>query len=260
MNFLKSVATIWHREIIRYFRDRSRIYSSLFQAFMFLAIMGYGLRSSLASSNFGADFIQFMYPGVLVIGVMAVAFFATVSTVFDREFGFLKEILVAPISRTSIVLGKAFGATTVASMQALLLLIIAPFIHVQIRLVALPQIIFFLLLVAFAVSAIGLFVSSRIKSTESFGFVMSTFILPMYFLSGAFFPLNAVPKWMSVLASFNPLVYGVDALRIILLRPQLPAEALKNLTLHSLRYDAFFLILFSGLLISLAVWAFNRKN
>lgn len=260
MNFLKSTATIWHREIIRYLRDRSRIYSSFFQSIMFLAIFGYGLRQSLADSNFGADFIQFMYPGMLVVGVMGIAFFATVSTVFDREFGFLKEILVAPISRVSIVFGKALGATTVASMQALVLLIIAPFIHVKIKLIALPQIILFLLLVAFAISGIGLFISSRIKSTESFGIVMSTFILPMYFLSGAFFPLNAVPKWMYVLASVNPLAYGVDALRIIILKPQLPAEVLENLTFHSLYYDVFFLIAFSALMITVAVWAFNRKN
>lgn len=227
---------------------------------MFLAILGSGLRQTLANGNFGIDFVQFMYPGVLVIGVMGVAFFAAISTVFDREFGFLKEILVAPVPRSSIALGKVLGASTVASMQALLLLIVAPLVHVQISIFILPQIILFLLLVAFAISGLGLLIASLMKSTESFSIIMPTLILPMFFLSGAFFPLTSVPAWMSALASINPLTYGVDALRIIILRNQAPAETLKHLTIHSLYFDAFFLIIFSALMITAAVWAFNRKN
>lgn len=260
MNFFKAIATIWHREIIRYFRDKTRIISSLFQPLMFLAILGSGLRQTLANGNFGIDFVQFMYPGILVIGVMGVAFFAAISTVFDREFGFLKEILVAPVSRSSIALGKVLGASTVASMQALLLLIVAPLVHVQLGFLILPQIILFLLLVAFAISGLGLLIASLMKSTESFSIIMPTLILPMFFLSGAFFPLTSVPAWMSIVASINPLTYGVDALRIILLKAQVPAETLKNLTLHSLYYDAFFLVAFSSLMIFLAISAFNKKS
>src|SRR4030042_5821762 len=125
--FFQAIQTIWKREIIRYLRDRARIFSTFAQPLMFLAIFGLGLRQTLAQGNFGIDFLKFMYPGIIAMNVMGIAFFSTVSTVWDREFGFLKEILVAPVSRTSIVLGKAFGATTVAATQALLLLVIAPF-------------------------------------------------------------------------------------------------------------------------------------
>lgn len=260
MNFFKAIITIWHREVIRYFRDKTRIATSLFQPLMFLAVFGSGLRQMLAGGNFGVDFIQFMYPGILAIGVMGVAFFSAISTVFDREFGFLKEILVAPVPRSSIALGKALGASTIASAQALILLIVAPLVHVQLSFFVLPQLILFLLLLAFSISGIGLLIASLMKSTESFGLVMQVLIFPMFFVSGAFFPLTSVPAWLSVAASINPLTYGVDALRIILLRNQAPAETFKHLTLHSLYFDAFFLIIFSALMITVAVWAFNRKN
>lgn len=260
MNFFKAIATIWHREVVRYFRDKARIATSLFQPLMFLAVFGSGLRQILAGGNFGVDFIQFMYPGILAIGVMGVAFFSAISTVFDREFGFLKEILVAPVPRSSIALGKALGASTIASAQALILLIVAPLVHVQLSFFILPQLILFLLLLAFSISGIGLLIASLMKSTESFGLVMQVLIFPMFFVSGAFFPLTSVPAWLSAAASVNPLTYGVDALRIILLKPQSSAETLKHLTLHSLYFDAFFLIIFSALMITVAVWAFNRKN
>ena len=183
-----AIAIIWEREIIRYWRDKARIATTLFQPLMFLIIFGLGLRQPLASGNFGIDFIQFMYPGIIALSVMGVAFFSTVSTVWDREFGFLKEILVAPVSRSSIAIGKTLGATTIASMQALFLLILGPIIGVPIHPLVLPQLLFFMLLLAFAVSGLGLLIASVMKTMESFGLVMQLLVFPMLFVSGAFFP------------------------------------------------------------------------
>ena len=140
---LSAIYTIWEREIIRYWREKTRIVSTIVQPLMFLAIFGTGLRQTLAGGRLGVDFLKFMYPGIIAMSVMGVAFFSTISTVWDREFGFLKEILVAPVSRTSIAIGKALGATTIASTQALILLILAPLIGVSLHLAIIPQLVCF---------------------------------------------------------------------------------------------------------------------
>ncbi len=260
MNFLTTVYTIWLRELIRYWRDKTRIISTVIQPLMFLAIFGAGLQKTLASGNFGVDFVQFMYPGIIAMSVMGVAFFSTISTVWDREFGFLKEILVAPVSRTSIAIGKTLGATTMASTQALILLILAPFIGVSITFFVAIKLFLFMILVALAISGMGLFIVSLMKTTESFGLLMQLLIFPMFFLSGAFFPLTSVPIWMTVISRLNPLTYGVDAFRQIILGHQISAEVLSKLTLYPIAVDALFLLIFATVMQSAAVWAFNKKS
>ena len=260
MQFFKTIYTIWQREIIRYWRDRTRLASTFIQPLMFLAIFGSGLRQSLASSDLGVDFVQFMYPGIIAMSVMGVAFFSTISTVWDREFGFLKEILVAPVSRTSIALGKTFGAATIASSQALILLILGPFIGVKINLLIIPELFIFMILLALAISGLGLFIASLMKTTESFGLIMQLLIFPLFFLSGAFFPLTSVPLWMSIIAKINPLSYGVDAFRQILLRGQLPEIILHQISLNSIAVNGLFLCLFALVMVGAAVMAFNKKS
>jgi ABC-2 type transport system permease protein len=255
-----AIYTIWEREIIRYWRDRVRILTTLIQPLMFLAIFGTGLRQSLASSSLGIDFLKFMYPGIIAVNVMGVAFFSTISTVWDREFGFLKEILVAPVSRTAIVLGKALGATTIASTQALLLLVLAPIIGITFPLSVVPELFVFMLLLAFTISGLGLLIASLMKSLESFGLLMQLLILPMFFLSGAFFPLKAVPGWMKFLSAIDPLSYGVDAMREMILRSQIPPAEIAKIVLRPPIANAGYLVLFSTILVSAAVVAFNRRN
>ncbi len=227
---------------------------------MFLAIFGTGLKQTLAQGNFGIDFTQFMYPGIIAMSVMGVAFFSSISTVWDREFGFLKEILVAPVSRTAIAIGKTLGATTIAALQALILLILAPFIGINIHLAIIPELFIFILLLSFTISAIGLLIASLMKTTESFGLLMQVFIFPMFFLSGAFFPLTAVPRWMSVLSNINPLTYGVDALRQIILNTQIAPEVIQNIVLYPIHINALFLVVFSTVMVAAAVYAFNKKS
>lgn len=259
MQFIQTIYTIWQREIIRYWRDKTRIISTLFMPLMFLFIFGAGLSKTLATGNFGVDFTQFMYPGIIAMSVMSVAFFSTVSTVWDREFGFLKEILVAPVSRVAVAFGKTLGATTIASTQALILLILAPFIGVTIHFAIIPQLVMFMLLLAFAISGMGLLISSLMKTTESFGLVMQVLIFPMFFISGAFFPLTAVPNWMSALSYINPLTYGVDAMRQILLGNQVAGAVLSQLSLHTISVNALFLLGFSAVMVGAAVVAFNKR-
>ena len=259
MQFIQTIYTIWQRELIRYWRDKTRIVSTLFMPLMFLVIFGAGLSKTLATGNFGVDFTQFMYPGIIAMSVMSVAFFSTISTVWDREFGFLKEILVAPVSRVAVAFGKTLGATTIASIQALILLILAPLIGVAIHVAVIPQLVIFMLLLAFAISGMGLLISSLMKTTESFGLVMQVLIFPMFFISGAFFPLTAVPSWMLALSYVNPLTYGVDAMRQIILGNQVASNILNGLSLHAISVDALFLVVFSAVMVSAAVFAFNNR-
>lgn len=260
MRFLSAIVTIWQRELLRYWRDKTRIVSTLVQPLMFLAIFGFGLRRTLATGALGVDFVLFMYPGILAISVMSVAFFSTISTVWDREFGFLKEILVAPIPRTSIALGKALGATTVASLQALALLVLAPVVHLKLHVQVIPSVLLVLLVVAFTIAGFGLLVASLMRTTERFGLVMQLLVFPMFFLSGAFFPLTAVPPWMAVIAHLDPLIYGVDALRQLLLQHQVAAATIQQLALYPVAIDVLILFGFSCLMVSAAVAAFNRTS
>lgn len=258
--FLLALATIWQREVIRYARDRTRVISTLIQPIMFLVVFGTGLSETLASGNLGVNYIVFMYPGTIAMTVMGVGFFATISTVWDRQFGFLKEILVAPIPRTAIALGKTAGAATMASVQAFLLLVMAPIIGIALHPECIPLLIVYMLMLSFAVAGLGLFVASLMKTTESFGILVQILIFPMFFLSGAFFPLTAVPTWMAVLSYINPLTYGVDAFRQVILTGDIPAATAARIFLFPLHWDALFLLGFSVFMVLAAVVAFNRRD
>ena len=260
MHYFRSVTTIWEREVIRYTRNKFRIIPTIFQPIMFLVIFGAGLRGPLASSNLGVDFVKFMYPGIIAMNVMGIAFFSSISTVWDREFGFLKEILVAPVPRSAIVLGKALRATTIASIQALILLLIAPFIGLSIHPVTVFHLFLFMLLLSFSISGMSLVIASIMKTMESFGVLMQLFIFPMFFLSCAFFPLTAVPHWMVILSRIDPLTYGVDAARQIILGTQVDTSVISRLIIHPVYVDALFLLIFSAVMILISVWAFNRKD
>ncbi len=260
MQFIQIIFTIWQREFIRYWRDKVHIVSSLFQPIMFLIFFGSGLQRTLAVGNFGVDFLQFIYPGIIAMSVMGVALFSTISTVWDREFGFLKEILVAPVSRVAVAFGKALGATTIAAIQALILFILAPIIGVKIGIAVVPQLLLFMILLAFAISGLGLLIASFLRTTQSFGLLMQLLIFPLFLVSGALFPLTAVPTWMSVLAKIDPLTYGVDAFRQILLSSQIAPSTLEKFALHTISVNALFLAAFSVAMVGVAVMAFNKRG
>jgi ABC-2 type transport system permease protein len=259
-HIVQAMLAIWHRELLRYVRDTPRIVSTLVQPLVFLAILGTGLASMFGGGQLGVGFIQFMYPGIIGISIMSVAFFCTISTVWDREFGFLREMLVAPLPRTAIAFGKTLGAATVSVGQALILLIIAPFIGVHLSVTIVAGLLGLMVLLSLAVCGIGLFIASLLDTLESYGPIMQVLIFPMFFLSGAFFLLNDAPRWEQVLARVSPLTYAVDAFRRVILGPTLSAATAQKVLLYPVGVDALVLLAFAVVTVGAAVIAFSRHS
>lgn len=215
---LLTIAMIWRREMIRLFRSRTRIITGLAQPVLFLFILGVGLGPVIGDRGIpGATYQEFLFPGVLVMSLLFSAMFSAISIVWDREFGFLREMLVAPVSRTALVLGKAVGGGSQAVAQGAILLLAAPVVGVDLGPLELVQMLGLLMLLAFAIVAFGIVVASRMQRVESFQVVMGLVVNPMLFLSGALFPLNGLPTWLNTLTRFNPVTYGVDPVRRVLL-------------------------------------------
>jgi ABC-2 type transport system permease protein len=207
----RAVKVVWKRELIRFSRNKPRIVTSLAQPVLFLFVLGAGL-SHLIPGATGFDFRTFMFPGVISMTILFTAIFSAVSIVWDREFGFLREMLVAPSRRRAIMVGKAAGGATVA-MQGVIILALAGVVHVPYSPVLLLTLLGEMALVAFMLTAFGLALASRIKQVESFQVVMQLFVLPMFFLAGAFFPLTGLPLWLATLTKIDPLAYAVDPMR-----------------------------------------------
>jgi ABC-2 type transport system permease protein len=209
---LRGVAVVWRRELIRFSRDRIRIVTSLVQPIVFLFILGTGL-STIARSTAGVNFKTFMFPGIIGMTVLFTAVFFAMSIVWDREFGFLREMLVSPVKRWAIVLGKCLGGTTVATIQGVIFLALAGAVGVPYQPVMLIELAGEMALMAFALSAFGILLASRIQQMQSYSVVVQFFVMPMFFLSGAMFPLAGLPSWLSALTKVDPATYAVDPLR-----------------------------------------------
>jgi ABC-2 type transport system permease protein len=210
---LRAMKIVWRRELIRFFNDRMRMASALVQPLLFLFILGAGLQQLSSAGSHGVRLTTFIYPGVLCISVMFTAMFSAASIVWDREFGFLREMMVAPIRRSSIVIGKALGGATVASFQGVILVCLAGAVHVPYDPVLILGILAIQALLAFSITAFGLMVAVRIKQMQSFMGVMQIIVSPMFFISGALFPVAALPGWLAVLNRLDPLTYAVDPMR-----------------------------------------------
>jgi ABC-2 type transport system permease protein len=208
---LRAIRVVWRRELTRFSRDRLRILTSLMQPFLFLFILGTGL-SSLASTH-GVNFRTFIYPGVICLAVMFTAMFSAASIVWDREFGFLREMMVAPVRRSSIVLGKCLGGATVAGFQGLIVVAISPLVGVPYRIVLILELLAVSLLLAFAITAFGVMFAARISQMQSFMALMQMVIMPMFFISGALFSVASLPAWLAVLNRLDPITYAVDPMR-----------------------------------------------
>ena len=210
---MRAMKMVWRRELIRFFRNRIRIVTSLMQPILFLFVLGSGLGGITQGVTGKFNFKTFMFPGVLAMAVLFTAIFSAVSIVWDREFGFLREMLVAPVSRWALVIGKCLGGATVATLQGVVMLCLAGAVHVPYNPELLLILVGELMLVAVALTSFGVMAASRMQQVESFQVVMQFFVLPMFFLSGAFFPLSRIPMWLKVLAIIDPLTYGVDPMR-----------------------------------------------
>jgi len=211
---LRAVSIVWRRELLRFQADRLRIVSSLIQPVLFLLVLGTGL-SRLAGRGLppGLSFNTFIYPGVLCMSVLFTSLFSAGSIVWDREFGFLREMLVAPVSRSALVIGKCLGGATVATIQGLVILALAGLVHVPYNPMLFLTVIGELLLLSFTLTAFGVAVAARITQMQAFMALNQMLVMPLFFLSGALYPLNGLPRWLAIVTRFDPLSYIVDPMR-----------------------------------------------
>jgi ABC-2 type transport system permease protein len=210
---LRAIKVVWQRELIRFGNDRLRIATSMVQPFLFLFVLGTGLSSLTAASTGQVSLRTFMYPGTLAMAVLFTAMFSAASIVWDREFGFLREMLVAPVSRASLVLGKCFGGATVAGAQGLIVIAVAGLVGVPYAPDLIIEVFALQLLLAFTLTAFGLMMAARITQMQSFMALTQMLVLPLFFISGAIFPASGLPPWLAVLNRVDPLTYAVDPIR-----------------------------------------------
>ena len=209
----RGVKVVWQREMIKFGQDRLRIVSALLQPILFLFVLGTGLSTLTDDATGGVSLRTFMFPGVLATSVLFTAVFSSASIVWDREFGFLREMLVAPVRRGSILVGKAFGGATVATTQSLVIIALAPIVGVPYDLGMIVLLILQLFLLSFALCAVGLVIAARVQQIQSMMGVMQMLLLPLSFLSGALYPLSGLPGWLTTLTLLNPVTYAVHAIR-----------------------------------------------
>jgi ABC-2 type transport system permease protein len=210
---VRAARIVWRRDLIRFASDRMRIATLLIQPLLFLFVLGAGLQTLAAPSTGGVELKTFIYPGVICMALVFSAMFNAISLVMDREFGFLREMLVAPVRRSSIVVGKCLGGATVAALQGAILLALAGFVDVPYDPALLLGLFGLMLLIAFAVTAFGVMVATRVKQIQTFTTVMQMLVMPLFFLSGALYPVAGLPAWLELLTRLNPLTYAVDAMR-----------------------------------------------
>jgi len=216
MTEFRAIKALWYREVKAYSNDRPRIISSLVRSLLWLVIFGSGF-SAARFSGLDMNYQEFLFPGIIGMSLLFTSMFAGISVIWDREFGFLKEIVVAPISRSSMLLGRVLGGATIAMSEATLILLLSFVIGVQVNWINLPFILITMFLISSTLVSIGLTVASFIESFEGFNTIMSFVIMPMFFLSGAIFPFGNMPSWMKPLVYCNPLSYGVDAMRTLII-------------------------------------------
>lgn len=216
-NELRAVKIVWLRELIRFRKDRLGMVTSLVQPLLFLFVLGSGLSSVTGASTGGVDLRTFIYPGILCVSVMFTAIFSAATIVWDREFGFLREMLVAPVRRSSIVVGKCLGGATVASLQGVILIVLMPLVDVPYSVPVILGVFGLMLLLAFAMTAFGVMLAARIKQMPSFMRLTQMIVMPMFFISGALFPVANLPGWLAVLNRLDPITYAVDPMRKLVL-------------------------------------------
>jgi ABC-2 type transport system permease protein len=212
---LRAIKIVWQRELIRYFSDRVRIATSLLQPVLFLFVLGTGLSQLASQGTGGLNLRTFLYPGILGMTVLFTAIFSAASVVWDREFGFLREMLVAPVRRSSIVIGKCLGGATVATTQGVLMIAMAGLVGVPYDPSLMLGVFGLQIVLSFMLTAFGLVVAARVKQMQSFMALTQMLVMPLFFLSGAMFPLTGLPTWLTVLNRIDPLTYAVDPMRRI---------------------------------------------
>ena len=227
MRVVRVVYIIWLREFKNFMREPTRLVGMIGQPLLYLLVLGQGIASGLTINRApGVGYLPFIFPGILAMGVLFTSMFSAISIIWDREFGFLKEVLVAPVPRWGVAVGKILGGATVAMMQSVVLIALAPVASVGLSPLVVVELLLLCFLMSIAITSLGVFVAATMRSMQGFQMLMNLLIMPLYFLSGAMFPIASAPSWMRVLMTIDPLTYGVDALRnVVFTGTELPPEA-----------------------------------
>jgi ABC-2 type transport system permease protein len=270
---LRAIYTIWLREFKAFIRERGRIIGMIGQPLLYLLIVGQGIASgmSLNQAPGGLGYMQFLYPGILGMSVLFTSIFSAMSIIWDREFGFLKEVLVAPVPRWAVAVGKVLGGATVAMLQSLILIALMPLTGIYPTAVLIIKLLLLAFLMSLAMTGLGVAIAARMRSMQGFQMLMNFLVMPLYFLSGAMFPISSAPAWMKALMTVDPLSYGVDALRNVVLSGgtdpvSSPQQSLADIARGAglIRWDFGFdlaiMALAAAILVTVAAFRFSRAD
>jgi ABC-2 type transport system permease protein len=245
----EAIRMLVQRDLTRFFRERAQLYGSLARTVVWLFILGAGLRGSVTVPG-NISYLKFVFPGQLGMAIIFASLQSAISIIFDREFGFLKEILVAPVPRSSIVIGKALAGATIATVQGTIIFVFAPFVGIWPNPLTILASIGVMLLVGLGLTGVGILLAAKMTSFEGFGTINNFIVLPLYLTSGAQFPITRAPHWLQTLAHLNPLTYAVDLLRGIIV----------DVWTHSAALDLAVLVAFAAVVLSVATYAFGRQE
>ncbi len=251
----RAFIAINNREILKFIRQKSRLITDLSRPVIWLLFVGYGISTMVKIKS--GSYMQFIFPGILVMTVLFRSIFSSISIIWDREFGVLKEILVSPVSRKTFVLAKITSGGIVSTAQALIMLVFAPFIGIKLSLTVLVLAVVSLFLISSAITAFGIVIASKMTSFEGFNSIINLIVQPMFFVSGALYPIKRFPNFLKILAYINPVTYSVDLMKYIffynkkinLFIPETPVVL-----------DFIFIILFLVLMIFLSNYFFERED
>ncbi len=245
---MNAIYILWIRQLKRYSRSKARMISSLAQPLMFLLALGFGFGPIFEKAGQGS-YIEFLGPGIVAMAVIFTAIFSGMEVIWDRQFGFLKETLVAPVSRLNIMIGRTMGGATVASIQGVVVFVLAMIVGFRPYSAGMLGIAFlFIILTAVVFTALGTAIASKMEDMQVFPIIMNFIVMPLFFLSGAIFPLKSLPAGVQFAARFNPLVYGVDGLR----------GALVGASDFGIMNDFIILILIAGVFMAIGAWLFSK--
>ena len=251
---VNAVYVIVAREYKKFIREKSRLFSAIARPVLWLFLVGGGM-SRLVPSGGGVSYTQFIFPGILGMTILFSSIFSSISIIWDKEFGFMKEILVAPVSRFSVVVGKAMSGMLLSTTQAVIILALFPFIGLKLGLLQIAGVLLVCAVLSFAIAAFGILLASFYDSYESFSVIMNFIVMPMFFLSGAMYPVKLLPPVLRILAKFNPLTYGIDALKNIIF----PFETGRMGADFPLLLDAAVILVASVVFVLIAGKTFERK-
>jgi ABC-2 type transport system permease protein len=244
---MEVIYTLWLRQIKKYFRSRSRIIGSLAQPLLYLISFGFGFGSVFSKAGQG-NYIQFLAPGIIAMSILFTAIFTGIEVIWDRQFGFLKETLVAPVGRIYIMIGRTLGGATVATIQGVLVLILTTLVGFKINLLHIPSIIIVMFLIALLFTGFGTAIASVLEDMQGFQLIMNFLVMPIFLLSGAMFPLTGLPKSIEIITKIDPMSYGVDALRALL----------GGIHVYPASFSILILSIISGIILIIGGVLFNR--